>query len=104
MSTATWWAGSAVFEQPRGPRGSARRAAGSAGRPAVRGRVVFPGRRGERAEAILDADGVWSCPDLPILDRVLNALYANRGESDWGRAELARAAAWLKGAVEGVQD
>ena len=37
------------------------------------GVVVFQTHKGERAEAILDVEGVWRCPRLPVLDRVLNA-------------------------------
>ena len=44
--------------------------------PEILGRVRFRTHRGEPAEAILDAQGTWSCPRLPVLDRVLNALFA----------------------------
>ncbi len=65
------------------------------------GMVVFLTHRGEQAEAILDLEGVWRCPKLPVLDRVLNALHRPRqGSGDdvpFGLAELMRVAAWLKG-------
>ncbi len=65
------------------------------------GVVVFLTHKGEQAEAILDLEGVWRCPKLPVLDRVLNALHAPREVSGsdvpFGLAELLRVAAWLKG-------
>src|SRR5579875_1474756 len=65
------------------------------------GVVVFLTRKKEQAEAILDVEGVWRCPKLPVLDRVLNALHAPRQDSGddvpFGLAELMRVAAWLKG-------
>src|SRR4051794_14508416 len=72
-------------------------------RPPTRGAeigvVTFLTHRGERAEAILDGEGRWRCPVLPVLDRVLNALHApRRGDLPFGHAELIRVAAWLKGA------
>lgn len=67
------------------------------------GVVVFTTHRGERAEAILDAEGTWRCPELPVLDRVLNILYAPSreagGDRPPGLSALLRAAAWLKGEV-----
>ena len=67
------------------------------------GMVVFRTHRGGLAEALLDDSGVWSCPRLPVLDRVLNALFApsptDAGSPHFGRAELARVAAWIKGEV-----
>lgn len=67
------------------------------------GMVVFWTHKRERAEAILDAEGRWRCPRLPVLDRVLNALYEPRrdtaGDMPFGHAELIRVAAWLKGEV-----
>ena len=74
----------------------------SLGRP-ILGLVTFPGRRGERAEAILDVEGRWRCPKLPVLDRVLNILFAPGSEairvSPFGHDELERVAAWLNGTV-----
>lgn len=65
------------------------------------GRVAFRTHRGEPAEAILDAAGTWDCPQLPVLNRVLNALFApDRAEvglSPFGHRELARVAAWIGG-------
>ena len=67
------------------------------------GIVVFLTHKRERAEAILDREGIWRCPKLPVLDRVLNALYApSKGvatDPRFGEAELIRVAAWLKGEV-----
>jgi hypothetical protein len=67
------------------------------------GVVVFLTHKRERAEAILDREGTWRCPKLPVLDRVLNALYApSKGvatDPSFGEAELIRVAAWLKGEV-----
>lgn len=103
MGTATWWAGSMVFEGPRGWRGPTRWAVESPERPPACRRVVFPGRQGEPIEAILRDDGTWSCSALPVIVRVLDALYApesaNTGEPGWGRVEMLRAAEWLKGRV-----
>lgn len=66
------------------------------------GIVRFPTHRGEPAEAILDGDGRWRCPQLPVLDRVLNALYdpSRKGHSGdgFGYAEVQAVASWLKGA------
>jgi hypothetical protein len=65
------------------------------------GVVVFLTHKGEQAEAILDIEGVWRCPESPVLDRVLNALHAPRRDAGddvpFGLAELMRVAAWLKG-------
>jgi hypothetical protein len=65
------------------------------------GLVVFLTHKNVRAEAILDAEGRWHCPTLPVLDRVLNALHEpQRSSGDdmpFGHAELIRVAAWLKG-------
>ena len=65
------------------------------------GMVVFLTHKKEQAEAILDGEGKWRCPKLPVLDRVLNALHEPRrdAESDmpFGHAELIRVAAWFKG-------
>ena len=67
------------------------------------GLVIFTTHRGERAEAILDGEGRWRCPELPVLDRVLNLLYVPRreaeGVSPFGHDQLGRVAAWLKGEV-----
>ena len=68
------------------------------------GVVVFLTHKKEPAEAILDGEGKWHCPKLPVLDRVLNILYEPRedaaGEMPFGHAELIRVAAWLKGRVK----
>lgn len=68
---------------------------------AIIGRVIFMTHRDERAEAILDVDGRWNCPVLPVLNRVLNALYEPRrtsgGDMRFGHSELIRVAVWLKG-------
>src|SRR5262249_23082378 len=68
------------------------------------GVVVFLTQKGEQAEAILDVEGVWRCPKLPVLDRVLNALYAPRRDSGddvpFGLAELLRVTSWLKGVAK----
>lgn len=68
------------------------------------GEVVFLTHKGEQAEAILDLEGVWRCPKLPVLDRVLNALHSPRQDSrddvPFGLAELLRVAAWLKGVAK----
>ncbi len=73
----------------------------SPAREASIGVVVFLTHKKEPAEAILDVEGKWRCPKLPVLDRVLNALYAPRrdvgGALPFGHAELIRVAAWLKG-------
>ncbi len=67
------------------------------------GAVIFTTHRGERAEAILDAEGRWRCPRLPVLDRVLNILFepkrGSTGLASFGHAELDRVAAWIKGRV-----
>ncbi len=39
------------------------------------GMVVFLTHKKTQAEAILDLEGKWRCPKLPVLDRVLNALH-----------------------------
>ncbi len=67
------------------------------------GVVVFRTHRNEWAEAILDVEGVWRCPELPVLNRVLNILHEPKHKTDktpFGHAELKRVAAWLKGEVE----
>jgi hypothetical protein len=73
----------------------------SPAREATIGVVVFLTHKKEPAEAILDVAGTWHCPKLPVLDRVLNALYGPRrgagGALPFGHAELIRVAAWLKG-------
>ena len=70
---------------------------------AVVGVVVFPTHKKERAEAILDAHGVWRCPVLPVMERPLNLLYEPgrfpRGDRPFGYSALIRAAEWLKGEV-----
>lgn len=68
------------------------------------GVVVFLIHKGEQAEAILDLEGVWRCPRLPVLDRVLNALHGPRRDSGddgpFGLAELMRVACWLRGVAK----
>jgi hypothetical protein len=70
-------------------------------RPHIIGRVMFKTHRGEPAEAILGADGLWHCPQLPVLDRVLNILHApSRTEVQdgaFGHAELQAVATWFRG-------
>jgi hypothetical protein len=67
------------------------------------GMVVFLTHKKEQAEAILDVEGRWRCPKLPVLDRVLNVLYEPKrvagGALPFGHAELIRVAAWFKGVV-----
>lgn len=69
------------------------------------GIVDFSTPRGLPCEAILDARGSWHCPQLPVLDRVLNLLHAPDPRArdlpggDFGRAELRNVAAWLRGSV-----
>ena len=68
------------------------------------GVVRFATHRGRPARAILDAAGRWRCPELPVLDRVLNALYPpeDRTEEEpfFGHVALHRVAAWLRGTVQ----
>ena len=68
------------------------------------GMVIFTTHRGERAEAILDVEGRWRCPRLPVLDRVLNILFdptrEGMGVAPFGHDALRRVADWLKGVVE----
>ena len=68
------------------------------------GRVIFRTHRGERAEAILDVEGQWRCPRLPVLDRVLNILFDPTRDAmrsaPFGHDALRRVADWIKGAVE----
>ncbi len=68
------------------------------------GKVIFATHRGERAEAILDVEGHWRCPRLPVLDRVLNILFDPTRETmvvaPFGHDALRRVADWLKGVVE----
>ena len=71
----------------------------------ILGRVAFWTHRGEPALAILDTYGVWRCPHLPVLDRVLNTLFRpdeaiSLNDPAFGRAELERAASWIKGEVQ----
>ena len=67
------------------------------------GVVRFRTHRGEPAEAILDERGHWQCPRLPVLNRVLNILYAPERVAVPGlspeAAALLRVANWLKGTV-----
>jgi hypothetical protein len=71
--------------------------------PPIVGEVVFLTHRKEQAEAILDGDGRWRCPKMPVLDRVLNALYEPRrfanSDMPFGYGALIAAATWLKGEV-----
>ena len=71
------------------------------------GLVAFRTHRGEPAAAILAATGTWRCPELPVLDRVLNVLFcpdeSGQGDRPFGHAELDRVAAWIKGEVRGVE-
>ncbi len=68
------------------------------------GMVIFTTHRGERAEAILDGEGHWQCPRLPVLDRVLNILFDPTREAigvvPFGHDALRRVADWLKGVVQ----
>ena len=68
------------------------------------GMVIFTTHRGERAEAILDVEGHWRCPRLPVLDRVLNILFDPTRETmvvaPFGHDALRRVADWLKGVVQ----
>ncbi len=68
------------------------------------GMVIFTTHRGERAEAILDGEGHWRCPRLPVLDRVLNILFdptrETMGVAPFGHDALRRVADWLKGVVQ----
>jgi hypothetical protein len=68
------------------------------------GRVLFRTHRDEPAEAILDEDGLWCCPQLPVLDRVLNILHSPKrteGQAGaFGHAELERVAAWFQGTAK----
>ncbi len=68
------------------------------------GRLHFPYRQ-RLAEAVLQEDGRWRCPEVPALVRVLDALYSPGREglaADHPRAvgHLHAAARWLKGTVE----
>lgn len=69
---------------------------------AMLGLVLFTTHRGELVEAILDPEGRWHCPRLPVLERPLNALYDPRRfePASPGTEALERAAAWLKGTVQ----
>ncbi len=93
------------------PRDQARSCAATESIPPPRrgpiiGLVIFTTHRGDRAEAILNAEGRWSCPGLPALDRVLNILFEPKrgaaGASAFGHDQLGRVASWLKGRVQGV--
>jgi len=68
------------------------------------GMVIFTNHRGERVEAILDVEGRWRCPRLPVLNRVLNILFdptrEGMGGAPFGQEALRRVAAWLKGVVQ----
>jgi hypothetical protein len=68
------------------------------------GKVLFMTHRGEPAEAILGKGGLWHCPELPILDRVLNILHAPKpteGQGPaFGHAELQKVADWFRGMVK----
>ena len=72
--------------------------------PATVGLVAFRTHRGEPASAILDATGHWRCPEMPVLDRVLNALFRpgeliEPDDPEFGQVELGRVAAWIKGEI-----
>jgi hypothetical protein len=90
------------FGDFRGCRPATESLTASVARPCI-GVVIFTTHRGERAEAILDSEGRWRCPRLPVLDRVLNILFEParqaRGSAEFGHAELDRVAAWIKGRV-----
>ena len=68
------------------------------------GRLRFPFRH-RTAEAVLQEDGRWQCPEVPSLVRVLDTLYSPRRDghqvdSPRARRHLHAAARWLKGTVE----
>ena len=68
------------------------------------GRVVFRTHRGQPAAAILDARGVWRCPELPVLDRVLNTLFrpgetVSAADHGFGKFQLEQVAGWIQGEV-----
>ena len=67
------------------------------------GTVVFLDHKKQPTEAILDSQGKWRCPRLPVLERVLNVLYEpGREEADrltFGHSALIRVAKWFKGEV-----
>jgi hypothetical protein len=92
-----------VFEAPGEQFGQC---VGFAGRDEVEvmiGTVDFATHRGEPAEARLDDAGRWHCEQMPVLVRVLDALYdPKRGgvnPDSREREELHAAARWLKGTV-----
>ncbi len=67
------------------------------------GRLSFPYRE-RTAEAVLDEDGRWHCPEVPSLVRVLDTLYSPGRDGlahDGPRARwhLHAAARWLKATV-----
>jgi hypothetical protein len=70
---------------------------------AMIGKVQFATHRGDPAEAVLDETGRWHCERMPVLVRVLDALYDPRtgGIDPGSRAneQLEAAARWLKGTV-----
>lgn len=68
------------------------------------GRLRFPYRQ-STAEAVLQEDGRWQCPEVPSLVRVLDTLYSPRRDGSHGDRQtstrhLHAAAQWLKGTVE----
>jgi hypothetical protein len=68
------------------------------------GRLRFPYQH-RTAEAVLQEDGSWECPEVPVLVRVLDTLYSPSrdgmtAENPRGRRHLHDAARWLKGTVE----
>ena len=68
------------------------------------GRLRFPCRSGT-AEAMLDEEGRWHCPEVPTLVRVLDTLYSPRRDGSAGDKAVARhhlnaAASWLRGTVD----
>lgn len=67
------------------------------------GRLRFPCRQGT-AEAVMDENGQWHCPEVPELVRVLDALYSPRSDGPptdrrAARHHLTAAASWLHGTV-----
>jgi hypothetical protein len=69
------------------------------------GRLRFPYRQ-RTAEAVLQEDGRWECPEVPSLVRVLDTLYSPRldgpsaANAQRAHRHLQDAARWLKGTVE----
>jgi hypothetical protein len=70
------------------------------------GRLRFPYQQ-RTAEAVLEDDGRWQCPEVPSLVRVLDILYSPRRDGSAAAADehrarrhLHAAAQWLKGTVD----